>query len=71
MTRSKILAAIQSYCKVHTSRQRSDLYDYLNQELSLNLDVYDYDGTNDHARFACDLKSQVHETEYVIKKLAS
>lgn len=39
MTRAKVLAAIQLYCKSNTSRQRSDLYDYLNQALGLNLDV--------------------------------
>jgi hypothetical protein len=70
MTKEKILAAIQSFCKNNTSRQREDLYDYLNKELGLNLDVYDYDGTGDHARFACDAKSQAWETDYVLEKLS-
>lgn len=69
MTKEKILAAIQSFCKNNTSRQRKDLYDHLNKELGLSLDVYDYDGRGDHARFACDTASQAWETDYILKKL--
>ena len=70
MTKEKILAAIQGFCKNNTSRQRKDLYDHLNKELGLSLDVYDYDGRGDHARFACDRDSQTWETDYIFKKLS-
>ena len=71
MTEEKVLAAIEMFCISNKSRQREDLYKFLNTSLGLSLNVYDYDGTNDHARFACDKVSQQHETDYVIKKLAS
>lgn len=70
MTKEKILLAIQSFCKNSTSRQRKDLYDHLNKTLGINLDVYDYDGRGDYARFACDTESQAWETDYILKKLA-
>lgn len=70
MTKEKILAAIKSFCENNTSRQRKDLYDHLNKELDLSLDVYDYDGRGDNAKFACDNDSQAWETEYILKKLS-
>ena len=70
MTAEKILAAIQNFCKNNTSRQREDLYNHLNKELGLDLDVYNYDGRGDYARFACDEKSQAWETDYILKKLS-
>lgn len=71
MDRERILAAIESFCENNTSRQRADLYDYLNNELGLDLKAYDYDGTSDRARFACDQAAQKHETDYVVSKLTS
>lgn len=69
MNREDILEAINKFCESNKSRQRSDLYDFLNIELDLDLGVYNYNGTNDHARFACDEESQQHETDHVLEKL--
>jgi hypothetical protein len=70
---NKIDDAIAEFCSTQKSRQREDLYNFLNQKLELSLSIYDYKGTNDHARFACDEKSQKHEADYVrliLKKLS-
>ena len=71
MQHDTVLLAIQAFCNSSKSRQRSDLYTYLNKTLGIELDVYDYDGRNDHARFACDYISQKHEADYVLAKLAA
>jgi hypothetical protein len=61
---------IQEYCNSHTSRQREDLYDYLNKKLGLDLKVLDYkDKRREPARFACDEKSQEWETNYIVNKI--
>jgi hypothetical protein len=44
--RKMVLIAIQTYCSLNNSRQRSDLYEYLNNLFGINLDVYNYGGTH-------------------------
>ena len=61
--------SIREFCDTHTSRQRSDLYDFLNSKLFSDeqvLSVYNYDGTNDHARFS---EYEDFEFKYVVKKV--
>lgn len=65
----KIDDAIAEFCLTQKSRQRKNLYNFLNQKVGLSLSIYDYKGTNDHARFACDEKAQKHEADYVRKIL--
>ncbi len=68
--KNKIKKAIQEYCNLHISRQRKDLYDYLNQKLNLNLEVLNYkDKRTDPARFACDEEAQEWETNYIVNKI--
>ena len=68
--RIKIKQTIKKYCETYTSRQRGDLYDYLNEKLNLNLEVLDYkDKKKDKAKFACDEKSQKWETDYIVNKI--
>jgi len=68
--KNKIKQAIKEYCETHTSRQREDLYDYLNKKLNLNLKALDYsDERIDHARFACDEEAQEWETDYIVNKI--
>ena len=70
LKKQDILKTIKIYCKNNSSRQREDLYNYLNNELNLNLKVLDYkDERTDPARFACDKEAQVWETNYIVDKL--
>jgi len=57
--KNEIKQAIKEYCENNTSRQRKNLYDYLNEKLNLNLEVLNYkDKRTDSARFACDEEVQ-------------
>lgn len=68
--KQKILEAIKEYCETHTSKQREDLYAYLNEKLGLDLKVLDYkDKRTEPARFACDEEAQKWETDYVVNKI--
>ena len=68
--KNKIRKAIQEYCNSHISRQRKDLYYYLNEKLDLDLKILDYkDKRTDSARFACDEESQEWETNYIVNKI--
>ena len=68
--RVKIKQAIKEYCETHESRQREDLYNYLNDKLNLDLKVSDYkDERTDPARFACDEEKQEWETYYIVNKI--
>ena len=70
LKKTEILKAINEYCENYTSRQREDLYSFLNKKLNLNLEVLNYkDMRTDPARFACDKKAQEWETNYILDKL--
>ena len=63
--KEQIINTIKEFCKNNTSRQREDLYKFLSKEFDIELAVYDYDSTNDHAKFACD---ENWENSYTVNK---
>lgn len=53
---------LEKYCKEETSRQRDDLYDWLDKKLDIKIDrsAYDYsDKRTDHSRFECTNDDEV------------
>jgi len=68
--KQKILKTIKEYCENNTSRQREDLYAYLNEKLGLDLNVLNYKNKRtDPPRFACDEEAQEWETDYIVNKI--
>lgn len=66
--KEQIKEVICSYIRGYKSRQRQDLYDYLNKYYDLNLTAYDYDGRSDYAKIA--LQSEKWEYDYVVNKVS-
>ncbi|CAA6812411.1 MAG: Unknown protein [uncultured Campylobacterales bacterium] len=64
--KNEIKEKINKFCEQNTSRQREVLYEFLSREFDISLSIYDYNGTNDHARFACD---QNWEEGYTFNKV--